>query len=408
MKIPAQTFFRFCSSHVPLLRALALHQGELSETDTRRLIRSNSESSDERPETTWQRLLELQILVPTEVDSDFYVVAQPVSRLIAYLYDEAQAATPEIIQGYIRSIEALNRQILRAIDTEATGILRLALEELHQTLQRIIGDLDETHRSITSEVASYKSQRRNVSMRERYRSIVYWMDRYIDPMVDIIRADGPLRATFDETEQLLRRARERSMFGDLALLELSSRRIRLVSRQALRIFTQCRLELQPLYESIRRSSYIAEGAAIALERLQRDGLNGWPEMHVVAVFTAQFGHVPSDGAIERCVRNLVDFPPEPPPTVDLDGDETTPDDLIRQQWLSRLPDDLRGDLPVNDLLAWIRRRHPEKSTDDVLAAFTHLVYHGAFSAYFTNGDWADYLTSDGLLRACPTELRLQK
>lgn len=404
MKIPAQPFFRFCSNHVPLLRALAEHQSDLTEAETRTLVRSTSGPDDERPETTWQRLIEYQILVPTEVESDLYLMARPVSRLIAYLFDEAQAATPEIIRGYIQSLESLNKQFSRAIDDDSVSAMRLSLEELQHTLQRIQGDVEETHRAIGAEISSYKSQRRNSSMRERFRRIIHWMERYIDPMVDIFRADGPLRATLDETERLLRRAREQSMFSDLPLLELSSRRVRLVARQALRVFQQCRQELRPLYEAIRRASFIAEGAAIALERLQRNGLNGWPQHHVVPVHTIQFRHAPSDGAIKRCIQNVVGYTPQPPPTVDLDGEETTPDDFLHQQWLLGLPEQVRGELPVRDLLAWITTRHPDKGNSDVLSAFTHLVYHPKFSARFTGTDEVDYQTSNGVLCAGATEL----
>ncbi len=34
------------------------------------------------------------------------------------------------------------------------------------------------------------------------------MRRYVEPMIDIVKADGPMRAAFDDTERLLHRARE--------------------------------------------------------------------------------------------------------------------------------------------------------------------------------------------------------
>src|SRR5438270_12433506 len=99
MKTSPQTFFNFCADHVPLLRVLREQEAEVSEADVKRLIRSTA--SDELPETTWRRLSELQILVPVEPGSDFYFMAEQVSRLLSYLFDEANAASPEIISGYI-------------------------------------------------------------------------------------------------------------------------------------------------------------------------------------------------------------------------------------------------------------------------------------------------------------------
>ena len=406
MKIPAPLFFKFCAGHVPLLRALADHQGELSEAGAREIIRATGEVNDERPEVIWQRLLFFQILLQAEAEGDSYIMAPPVSRLIAYLFDDAKAATPEIIQGYIKSTETLNARFSRAIDEDSVAAMRLSLEELQVTLQRILEDVDETYRSIATEVANYKSQRRNASMQERFRRIVHWMERYINPMVELVRPDGPMRATLDETESLVRRARAQSMFNDLPLLELSTRRIRYVARKTFHVFQQCRQELRPLYDSLRRSSFMAEGAALALARLQRDGLRlGWDKAHTVLVRTMNMRSTPSDSAIKRCLRNLIEYTPTPPPVVQLGGDEKIPDDLVRQQWLLGLPDELHGELPVHDLLLWITARYPSKVTADVLDAFTHIVYSSRFSVRFTDSDEVEYPTADGALTASPTELR---
>ncbi|TMP96364.1 MAG: hypothetical protein E6L09_15135, partial [Verrucomicrobia bacterium] len=130
MKVNPQSFFNFCSGHVPLLRQLAESEGEISDADARRLIRANVAPEDELPETTWRRLKELQILVPTEPGSDFYFLAEPVGRLLAYLFDEAQAATPEMVRGCIESLAVSGKQLSRAIETDDVAVLRLAMEEI--------------------------------------------------------------------------------------------------------------------------------------------------------------------------------------------------------------------------------------------------------------------------------------
>jgi len=404
MKVNPQSFFTFCANHVPLLRALAEASGEISEADTRRLIRTTGSLGDELPETTWRRLQELQILVPTEAGSDFYFLAEPVSRLLAYLFDEARATTPEIVRGYIQSLEALGKQLSRAIDGDDLTVVRMALDEIQQTLRRIQADLEETHRSILTEIARYKTERRSVSVKDKFRRIVHWMERYVDPMVDIVRADGPLRATFDETERLLHRAREHGLFNDLPTLERNTRHLRLVSRHALRVFQQCRRELQPLYESLRRSSFIAEGAAVALERLQREGLDGWAVCHVIASCALRLQDVPGDGAIERALRNVVEHPPEPAPVLALHTEEVTPAAYLRRVWLESLPDEAGSGLPLPDLLGWLVSRYPQKDTADALAGFTRLVFDGRFSAQFTAAEPRTYETNDGELEASPVKL----
>src|SRR5207253_330086 len=239
----------------------------VSEADVRRIMRNVIAADDVQPETTWRRLTELQILIPAEPGSELYFLADPVARLLRYLFDEANAATPEIINGYIHSLETLCKQLATAIEEEDTTRVRLALEELQQVLRRIQSDLDETRRCILNEVGRYKIERQGVSVREKFRRVVYWMERYVEPMADIVRTDGPLHATFDETERLLDRARQHGLYDDLTGLERNARHLRLVQRHALRAFEQCLRELRPLYESLRRASFIAEGAAIALDRV---------------------------------------------------------------------------------------------------------------------------------------------
>lgn len=402
MRIAPQTFFNFCATHVPLLRALMEQEGEVSESDVRRLIR-NTVSTEELPETTWKRLTELQILVPVEPGGDFYFMAEQVSRLLSYLFDEANAASPEIIKGYINSIDTLDKQLSRTIDSEDTLGARLALEELQQALRRIQSDLDETHRCILSEIGRYKIERR-VSVREKFRRIVYWMERYVDPIVEMVRIDGPLVATFDETERLLVLARERGLYNDLPGLERNFRQLRTIQQHALRIFQQCRRELQPLYESLRRSSFIAEGAAVALERIQREGVDACADALVIQVFSLRWQHVPSDFAIERAIWNVTEYRPESPPCLALDSEESIPESYLRRVWLEQLCEAIYPDLPVADLLGWLTEHFPEKDTEGALAGFTRLVFASDMVANFAEDPLRRYQTADGVLEGRPVTL----
>jgi hypothetical protein len=406
MRIPPQSFFRFCEGHVPLLRRLASVGGEVSEADVRRMIRDTQDEGAELPETTWRRLGELQILVPVEPGSDFHFMAEPVRRLLDYLFDAAQAATPEIVRGYIQSLEASGRQLGRAIEEDDLTLLRLAIDDIQRVLIRVQADLDETHRCILNEVSKYKTERRTVSVRDKFRRIVHWMERYVEPMTDIVRPEGPLRSVFDETGRLLVRARDHGLFTDLPTLERSLRLLRVVQRHALRVFQQCRRELQPLYESLRRSSFLAEGAAKALESLQRDGIGGWAEAHGVRVFQQRWQHVPSDAAITRALRNVAETTVEPPPVLGLGAPELPPPDYLRRLWLEGLPGEARASVPIDDLLGWIVGRHPDRGSADALAGFTRLVFDPAFEARFDGGDPRVHATADGALESCPVQLSI--
>ncbi len=404
MKVNAQAFFNFCARHVPLLRALAALPGEISDGESLRLIRSMADPAEEMPETTWRRLLEYQVLVPSEPGSKNYLMAAPVSRLLTYLFDEANPATPEMIRGYIGSLEALCRKLTRALETEDVTVVGLAFREINDTLRRIYADLEETHRCILNEVALFKTARQQVSVRDKFRRIVHWMERLVEPMIEIVRSDGPLRASFEECERLLRRAREQALFNDDPALERNLRYLRLVRKHALRIFQQCLREIQPLYEALRRSSFIAEGAALALARLQTDGLEAWGIEPLIGVHQMRIQNVPSDQAIARALDRLTRHGSEPAPHLVLERVLDTPPALLRRQWLDSLPRRVKSELPVEDLLGWLIERHPDKGTAELLSGFTSLVFHTEFQSRFTDVPARDYGTPDGALNGSPVVL----
>ncbi len=404
MKINPQSFFSFCANHAPLLRALAERGGEISEAEALRSIRANPSLAEELPETAWRRLRELQILVPTEPGSEVFFMADPVARLLTYLFNEANPATPEMIGGYVLSLETTGKRLARALDEEDVQQVKLAFEEISLTLRRIHADLEETQHAILGEVAHYKTERARVSVREKFRRIVHWMERYVEPMIEIVRADGPLRAAFDEAERLLHRAHEEALFNDHPTLARNLRFLRLLATHALRVFTQCRKEIQPLYESLRHASFIAEGAARALEKLQADGLSKWGNKYVIEVAALRFQNVPSDSAIALALRRVIDHPPDPPPVLQLSGEKEDPGALVRLMWLDSLPDLVRGDLPVEDLLGWLVTKHPSPNTSDVLVGFSRLLFNRGFSAVFADQTPRAYATQDGEIEASPVTL----
>ncbi len=404
MKVNAQAFFNFCSAHVPLLRQLSLRPGELSEAETFAVIREHATLQEELPETTWRRLREFQILLPSEPGGSVYLLAEPVSRLLTYLFDEANPATPEMVRGYIHSLEALGANLTRAIAADDITFVGLAFNEINSCLRRIHADLEETQRAVQNEVAGFKVNRRQFSVRERYGRIVYWMQRFVEPMVEIVRPDGPMAAVFEETERLLRLAREQSLFNDHPALERNLRYLRLVRQHALRIFQECRKELQPLYESLRRSSFIAMGAAIALESLQREGVARWGLKPIIGISQMRVQDVPGDAAITLALRRVIDHPPEPPPRIAVAEAEGTPAALVQRLWLDQLPGAIARELPVADVLDWLVQRYPAKSTAETLGGFGAIVFHDEFRATFSDEPERDYGTRDGVLRGHPLKL----
>ncbi len=397
MQVTPKRFFDFCSSHVPLLHAIAVKPGDVSEAQVRQLIRTFSDSVSEQPETTWQRLLELQILVPLEEGSAHYVMAQPLLQLINYLYNDAVPTSPEIIQGYIAALESARKRIVIGIEAGDALSVAMATNEVDHTLRRMQDDLDATHRAVMSEVARYKADRTSVSVRERYLRIVGLMDQYVHPLVEIVRVDGLLVSVLDETDLALRAAREQGVYVEMGMIARNERQIRALRRRSIHTLNESRRELQPLYDVLRRASAIAHGATLALGRLRQMKQDDWVVNYMVQADRAGIECPPTDSVLRHVINEVVSHPPTPPPVLSMEENGDTPPDYVRLLWLNGLATDLREELPVKDLTAWITGTFPEKGTSDMLLGLSRLLFDPTMDVQFKGGKQKQYRTRDGVL-----------
>ena len=405
MQITPKRFFDFCSTHVPLLHAISIKPGDVSEAQVRQMIRTFSDITAEQPETTWQRLLELQVIVPIEEGSSHYVMAQPLLRLLHFLYNDAVPTSPEIIQGYIAALESARKRIAIGVESGDALSVAMATNEVDHTLRRIQDDLDATHRAVLAEVARYKADRGSVSVRERYQRIVRLMDQYVKPLVEIVRVDGPLVETLNELDGALRAARESGVFVELSAVLRNERQLRALRRRAIHTLNESRKELQPLYDVLRRSSAIAHGATLALSRLRHMKLDDWVAHYVPQAGRASIECPPTDIVLRRTIHHVAAHPPQPPPALRMQESQETPADYVRLLWLNALPDALRSDLPVKDLTEWMVSSYPDKGTADALLGLSKILFDPALDVTFKSSKPKAYRTRDGVLEAVTFSIR---
>lgn len=397
MHVTPKRYFDFCASHVPLLHAIAIKPGDISEAQVRQLIRNFSDVADELPETTWDRLLELQIIVPIEEGSSHYVMAQPLLQLLNFLHNDAAPTSPEIIQGYTAALESARKRVQLGVDAGDALSVAMATNEIDHTLRRMRDDLDATHRAVMAEVARYLADRSSVSVRERYLRIVVLMDQYVHPLVEIVRVDGLLVNTLNETDMALRMAREQGVYRDLHSIERNERALRVLRRRAIHTLNESRKELQPLYDVLRRASAIAHGAGLALGRLRSMKLDDWAMTYVVSADNARIESPPTDAVLNQIIDAVVSHPPTPPPSLNWVESEETPPDYVRLLWLNELPNVLNEELPVKDITAWLTKTFPEKGTADALLGLSKLLFDPKLEVDFKGGKPKQYRTRDGQL-----------
>ena len=410
MIVPPKDFFQFCAKHVTLLRELEQRANgtDLSEAEIANLVKTHTLEDDEQPAFTTKRLKDLRILVSADQSQQYFLMAEPVRGILRYLLEEAKPASSETVQGYIKELQKLAQKLRASVTTENSTLAELALADITQTLRRLHEDVSATHLSVLGEVTRYKVDKRPTSVLEKYQRIVWWMQQYIAPMLDVIRVSGPMQATFTEVEEVLEGAIKNSLVISIGAAERNLRLIRLARRHALNVFDQSGKEIAPLYQSLARSSNLATGAAWALDRLRQESLENWMQQAVVCVFTLRQQAAFSDKAITRAIERVLNNPPAPAPTIELSKGKEKSTALEHTRWIEALPDEIASELPINDLLGWLTARYPQSDTERLLAGFSLLFFHEKFRARFTDEVVTAYETPRHQIRSHPVRLEAAK
>lgn len=411
MIVPPKEFFQFCAKHVGLLRELEQRASgtDLSDAEINHTVKVHALDAEEQPSFIAERLKELRILIPSDQSAQYFLMAEPVRAILRYLLEEAKPVSSEIVQSYVNKLQKLAQNLRDAMAAENSTLAELALTDITQLLRNLHDALSATHVSVLAEVARFKTDKRPSSIREKYQRIIWWMQQYIAPMIDIIRVDAAMQATFTELETILEAATTDALLVSIDAAERNLRLVRLTRRHALNVFDQSEKEISPLYRSLARSSNLAAGAAWALDLLRLGPFDQWTQKTVVGVFSLRKQEAFSDRAIIGAVERILHNPPAPPPAINLERSSRKPAALEYRRWLNSLPGETVEALPINDLLAWLTVRYPELETAQILMGFSTLFLDRRFQAGFSaDGPIQTYETRQHFIRAHPVRLRARK
>ena len=411
MIVPPKEFFQFCAKHVSLLRQLEQRASgtDLSEAEISHIVKVHAVEAEEQPSFIAQRLKELRILISSDQSGHYFLMAEPVRAILRYLLEEAKPVSSEIVQSYVNKLQKLAHNLSDALGAENSTLAELALADITQVLRNLHDAVSATHVSVLAEVARFKTDKRPASIREKYQRIIWWMQQYIAPMIDIIRVDAAMQATFTELEIVLESATTNALLISMDAAERNLRLVRATRRHALSVFEQSEQEISPLYRSLARSSNLAAGAAWALDLLRLGPLDQWVEKSVVGVFSLRKQEAFSDRAIVGAVERVLHNPPAPPPEINLERSARIPPALEHRRWLNSLPGETAGNLPIEDLLAWLTTRYPTLETAQILIGFSTLFLDRGFQASFNPDEPIQiYETRQHFIHAHPVCLRARK
>ena len=155
MRINPEEFFKFCARQVPLLRDLAERsgKGDFSESEIQDLVLRHAGEFEEQPSFVARELKRLSIIAPLEEGQEFYLMTEPVAKLLQFLLAEAKPVSSQTVQGHIDFLQELCQRLRRGLEIDDAVVIELALGDITQELRRLHDGVGTTNTSVLQEVA---------------------------------------------------------------------------------------------------------------------------------------------------------------------------------------------------------------------------------------------------------------
>ena len=350
-RIEPRSFLRFIVDEWPLIESIY----ERTQTGPLRAQTLYDVADMSKTPNVIQRLTDLGVVVQLP-NSPSFEMGEFVQDLVADLKKEHSLGLAVEIRVYLEHLDHHTRQIVAAFEDEDFDKLHRHAVALDSRIKTILRHMHNNTAAVDEIVVRAKTRKTYIPARQRYGEVLEAWESYVEPLREMVDPAGPFEALFERLERELEHAvrrlakhasavRERRIFDVLVY--------RLVQlRSQLKIHLTLTAErLLPLVREVRRNSAVARGAAIAMQRIRREGLfvapipEWFPVQRKVApnaVSAAEF--------IEAYIADLSKYKPKPQRLVTTGSLRAVrPSRVDTEKVLGAL----RQEAPIEDLLAWL-------------------------------------------------------
>nr|WP_314877773.1 Mks condensin complex protein MksB [uncultured Pseudomonas sp.] len=391
-----------------VLRALAEHwalieplcerfdQGTLSLIELRQQLgRQQVESTPQDITQLLDVWIRLDILVPVAKSPNRFELNAQIHDFLAYLRREHRLGLCLEIEAYLRHLERLAGHIQDAFDNRDSDDLARQLRLLDMRVRDVLKKLDNDEQALVAVAERAKTSNRQIPLRQRYAEVLATWDEYVEPMIQLVNADGAFEQGVRKVETvLLRLLGEQARLGHLVdddMLLRTHARILEMQTSAQLTLRHARELLLPLREEARRHNAVTRGAALALSVIRRKGIDAVPHAAMPMFTRPQSTFLGSASQVEAYVYALARFEPKParfPKAHRTDKGPTPRAPRTVKEMLERCA----SALPLPDLMVWLLEQEPEGATDELLYWFSRLSREKRFSR--ERLDRRDYLTAE--------------
>ncbi|MDZ5604733.1 Mks condensin complex protein MksB [Pseudomonas sp. RP23018S] len=391
-----------------VLRALAEHwalieplcerfdQGTLSLVELRQhLARHQPESTPQDITQLLDQWIRLDILVPVAKSPNRFELNAQIHDFLAYLRREHRLGLCLEIEAYLRHLERLAGHIQEAFDNRDSDDLARQLRLLDMRVRDVLKKLDNDEQALVAVAERAKTSNRQIPLRQRYAEVLATWDEYVEPMIQLVNADGAFERGVRQVETVLlhllgEQARLGHLVDDDMLLRTHARILEMQTNAQLTL-RHARELLLPLREEARRHNAVTRGAALALAVVRRKGLDALPHAALALFTRPQSTFLGSASQVEAYVYALARFEPKParfPKAHRSERDPAGKAPRTVKEMLQRCEDAL----PLPDLMLWLLEQEPDGATDELLYWFSRLSREKRFSRQRL--ERRDYLTQE--------------
>lgn len=339
--------------------------------------------------------IRLDILVPVAKSPNRFELNAQIHDFLAYLRREHRLGLCLEIEAYLRHLERLADYILDAFAVRDANDLARQLRLLDMRVRDVLKKLANDEQALVAVAERAKTSDRQIPLRQRYAEVLATWDEYVEPMIQLVAADGAFEQGVQRVEQvLLKLLTEQQRLGQLVdddLLLRTHARILEMQITAQLTLRRARELLLPLREEARRHNAVTRGAALALAAIRRKGLDAVPQAALPLFSRPQSNFLGSANQVEAYVYALARFEAKPtqfPKASGKRSGEATRAPRTAREMLERC----EQALPLPDLMDWLLQQEPGGATDELLYWFSRLSRDNRFQR--ERLERRDYLTRE--------------
>jgi hypothetical protein len=391
-----------------VLRALAEHWTLLEplcerfDSGTLSLVELRKQLSAQLPESTpvditalLDQWIRLDILVPEAKSPNRFELNAQIHDFLAYLRREHRLGLCLEIEAYLRHLERLAGYIKDAFEVRDAADLARQLRLLDMRVRDVLKKLANDEQALVAVAERAKTSDRQIPLRQRYAEVLATWDEYVEPMIQLVAADGAFEQGVNRVEHvLLRLLGEQQRLGQLVdddLLLRTHARILEMQTTAQLTLRRARELLLPLREEARRHNAVTRGAALALAAIRRKGLDAVPQASLPLFSRPQSTFLGTASQVEAYVYALARF--EPKPAQFPKASTTRKGEVPRAPRTAReMIERCEQALPLPDLMTWLLEQEADGATDELLYWFSRLSREPRFQR--ERLERRDYLTAE--------------